>query len=256
MKRTRIALGMSLSLALLLAWTGCQSWPRQTLDSGAENGSQSEGCSKRSRIGMDAASVAAILGSPNIVTTDAERREVWVYDKVSSDRVDSSRSDHATLILIGTRSSGSSSSTTAAHAHHHHQVRRTEFGSRLCVQLHTVLSWAPLPLRSEGAGEHSLHASLRWGCCARAFAQTRPEAFFELTPESQAHKAAQTRYFETADDIELLSASAAVLQDIGFQVSESAHQVGYLRATKERSARERGQSIARFSSSCSRWVAT
>ena len=32
MKRTRIALGMSLSLALLLAWTGCQSWPRETLD--------------------------------------------------------------------------------------------------------------------------------------------------------------------------------------------------------------------------------
>jgi hypothetical protein len=74
----------------------------------------------------------------------------------------------------------------------------------------------------------------------------RPESFFELKPESQAHKAAQIRYFDTADDIELLSASAAVLQDTGFQVTESAHQVGYLRATKERSARERGQSITRF----------
>jgi hypothetical protein len=82
--------------------------------------------------------------------------------------------------------------------------------------------------------------------CACVPQQTRPESFFELKPESQAHKAAQTRYFETADDIELLSASAAVLQDIGFQVTESAHQVGYLRATKERSARERGQSIGRF----------
>jgi hypothetical protein len=96
----------------------------------------------------------------------------------------------------------------------------------------------------------------RWGALAPCLAalgllaacvpQTRPEAFFELTPESQVHKAAQTRYFETADDIELLSASAAVLQDIGFQVTESAHQVGYLRATKERSARERSQNIARF----------
>jgi hypothetical protein len=69
---------------------------------------------------------------------------------------------------------------------------------------------------------------------------------FQLTPESQVHKAAQTRYFETADDIELLSASAAVLQDLGFQLSESVHELGYLRATKERSARERGQSITRF----------
>ena len=109
MKRTRIALGISLSLALLLVWTGCQSRPRQTLDSDAEELTVGR-VQQEIRIGMDAASVAAILGSPNIVTTDAERREVWVYDKVSSDRVDSSRSDHATLILIGTRSSGSSSS--------------------------------------------------------------------------------------------------------------------------------------------------
>jgi hypothetical protein len=105
-------------------------------------------------------------------------------------------------------------------------------------------------------GFPSLAFGRRWGALAPCLAalgllaacvpQTRPESFFELKPESQAHKAAQTRYFETADDIELLSASAAVLQDIGFQVTESAHQVGYLRATKERSARERGQSITRF----------
>jgi len=84
------------------------------------------------------------------------------------------------------------------------------------------------------------------GLLAACVPQTKPDEFFQLTPESQIHKAAQTRYFETTDDIELLSASAAVLQDIGFQVSESVHQLGYLRATKERSARERGQSIARF----------
>ena len=97
----------------------------------------------------------------------------------------------------------------------------------------------------------------RWGALAPCLAalgvlaacvpqQNRPAAFFQLKPESRVYKAAQTRYFETADDIELLSASAAVLQDIGFQVTESVHQVGFLRATKERSARERGQSITRF----------
>ena len=76
--------------------------------------------------------------------------------------------------------------------------------------------------------------------------QPDPAELFLLKPESAAHKAAQTRFFETPDDIELLSASAAVLQDLGFQVTESAHQVGYLRATKERSARERRQSIIRI----------
>ena len=52
--------------------------------------------------------------------------------------------------------------------------------------------------------------------------------------------------FETADAKELLSASAAVLQDLGFQVEESVRDLGFLRATKERSAREYGQDIARF----------
>ncbi len=68
----------------------------------------------------------------------------------------------------------------------------------------------------------------------------------QLSPESPAHKANQTRRFETANETELLSASAAVLQDLGFQVSESVRELGFLRAAKERSAREYGQEIARF----------
>ena len=40
---------------------------------------------KEIRKGMSAADVATVLGSPNIVTTDAEGREVWIYDKISTD---------------------------------------------------------------------------------------------------------------------------------------------------------------------------
>lgn len=76
--------------------------------------------------------------------------------------------------------------------------------------------------------------------------QTQPAEFFQLTAESPAHKAMQTRVFETKDERELLSASAAVLQDLGFQIEESVREVGFLRATKERSAREHGQDISRF----------
>lgn len=36
------------------------------------------------RIGTSQAEVAAVLGSPNIVTQDAEGKETWIYDKVSS----------------------------------------------------------------------------------------------------------------------------------------------------------------------------
>ena len=68
---------------------------------------------------------------------------------------------------------------------------------------------------------------------------------FQLEPESPAHRAMQTRQFETSDSDELLSASAAVLQDLGFQVTENVRDLGFLRAAKERSAREYGQEIWR-----------
>lgn len=72
-----------------------------------------------------------------------------------------------------------------------------------------------------------------------------PQQFFELVPEAPAHKAAQTRFFETRDAHELLSASAAVLQDLGFHVEECVRELGLLRAAKERSARETPQELGR-----------
>jgi len=57
------------------------------------------------KIGMDAASVAQILGSPNIVTTDEQRREVWIYDKVSSELVDTDNSIGGSIIIFGGSSS-------------------------------------------------------------------------------------------------------------------------------------------------------
>jgi len=68
---------------------------------------------------------------------------------------------------------------------------------------------------------------------------------FELSEDSPAHRAMQTRQFETPDSNELLSASAAVLQDLGFQVAEASRELGFLKAAKERSAREWGQEIRR-----------
>jgi len=62
------------------------------------------------KVGMPASQVAEILGSPNIVTTDEKRREVWMYDKVSTDRVDTSSSSFGTLIILGSNSRDSSSS--------------------------------------------------------------------------------------------------------------------------------------------------
>ncbi len=106
-------------------------------------------------------------------------------------------------------------------------------------------------LRAATAGARSgtgwfalLVLSLLWsgGCTGP---KTTPIDLFVLAPESAAHKAMQTRQFETPSSDELLSASAAVLQDLGFQITESARDLGFLRAAKERSAREYDQEISR-----------
>lgn len=75
---------------------------------------------KEIRLGMSAADVASVLGSPNIVTTDDQRQEIWIYDKISSD-VTYSRSSGTVVGLIfggsgggagvGSSSAGSSSSS-------------------------------------------------------------------------------------------------------------------------------------------------
>lgn len=56
---------------------------------------------KEIRVGMSGAEVAQVLGSPNIVSTDEERREVWIYDKISTETAYStSEGGIASLILI------------------------------------------------------------------------------------------------------------------------------------------------------------
>ena len=64
------------------------------------------------RVGMSGADVVSALGSPNMVTTDEKRRETWVYDKISTERVSSSSSGGLWLILAGVNSGAGASSTT------------------------------------------------------------------------------------------------------------------------------------------------
>lgn len=51
------------------------------------------------REGMSSAEVVEILGAPNMVTTDSKRRESWVYDRISTDRVHSDSS--GSLLIAG-----------------------------------------------------------------------------------------------------------------------------------------------------------
>lgn len=64
------------------------------------------------KIGMTSAEVVEVLGSPNIVTTDEERREVWVYDKMSTQIDSSSSSKGIWLVVVGASSDKNKQSTS------------------------------------------------------------------------------------------------------------------------------------------------
>jgi outer membrane protein assembly factor BamE (lipoprotein component of BamABCDE complex) len=53
------------------------------------------------KVGMPSADVAEILGSPNMVTTDEKRREVWVYDKIATETVYSTSSGGVSSLILG-----------------------------------------------------------------------------------------------------------------------------------------------------------
>ena len=57
-------------------------------------------------VGMSSAQVAGILGAPNIVSTDAQRREVWIYDKISTDVSYSRSSGVVAGLVVGSSGGG------------------------------------------------------------------------------------------------------------------------------------------------------
>lgn len=65
---------------------------------------------KEIRIGMAGSQVIEALGSPNMVSTDENRLEVWVYDKFATNVTQSSSEGGLWLILGGVGGSSGSAS--------------------------------------------------------------------------------------------------------------------------------------------------
>ncbi len=62
-------------------------------------------------IGMPNYEVAEILGSPNIVTTDEERQEVWVWDKISTNVAYSRSGGVIAGLIVGGSGGGAGAAT-------------------------------------------------------------------------------------------------------------------------------------------------
>lgn len=91
------------AVALVLALPGCMtaSEHRADVEAPASDRLTVGTVQKEIRVGMSGAEVAQVLGSPNIVSTDEERREVWIYDKISTDVAYSTSSGGISALILG-----------------------------------------------------------------------------------------------------------------------------------------------------------
>lgn len=94
--------GLLLTAAMLIL-AGCQSAAEHRAAVRDDSGDRlTVGTVQREiRVGMTNADVVQVLGSPNMVTTDEERREVWVYDKISTERAYSTSSGGVSTLILG-----------------------------------------------------------------------------------------------------------------------------------------------------------
>ncbi|WOH38018.1 hypothetical protein RI844_01935 [Thalassotalea fonticola] len=94
---------LTLPVLLLISLTGCmtaQEHRQEIADDSADKMTVGV-VQKEIKVGMSGAEVAAILGSPNIVSTDENRNEVWIYDKISTEFVHSSSSGGLSSLILG-----------------------------------------------------------------------------------------------------------------------------------------------------------
>jgi hypothetical protein len=102
MAKTKYALTFAVTAILL---SGCQSASQHAADVRTAQNSGDRvtvGTVQREiKIGMTNADVVQVLGSPNMVTTDEQRREQWVYDKIATDTVYSASSGGVNTLFLG-----------------------------------------------------------------------------------------------------------------------------------------------------------
>lgn len=79
------------------------------------------------------------------------------------------------------------------------------------------------------------------GCASRI-----PRGALAMRGQTLEYRQRSTRLFETTDETRILAAVAGLLQDLGFNIDESETKLGFIVASKERSAVEGGQVAAKI----------
>jgi outer membrane protein assembly factor BamE (lipoprotein component of BamABCDE complex) len=105
-----------LSIAAVLSLSACMgAQQHQAAVANADKNRLTVGAVQREiRLGMLGDDVVIALGAPNIVTTDEQRQETWIYDRFATERVYSTSSEGIAILILG--GGGASTSGAAAGA--------------------------------------------------------------------------------------------------------------------------------------------
>ena len=71
--------------------------------------------------------------------------------------------------------------------------------------------------------------------------QTIPKDALALKPTTLEDRTAQSRYFDTKDEDNIIAACSGVLQDLGFSIDKSETKLGFIVGSKDRDATDAGQ---------------
>lgn len=87
------------------------------------------------------------------------------------------------------------------------------------------------------------YASIITACAMSGCSSSIPKSALEMNPQTLEYRQLQTRRYDTRDESKLLSASAGLLQDLGFSIDNSETKVGLIAASKDRDATDAGQVV-------------
>ena len=99
---------------------------------------------------------------------------------------------------------------------------------------------------SGSAGSFGLPYSYSPWCERMMCSSAMSTSALTLTNENLARKQAQSRRFDTKNEVLVQQASAGVLQDLGFTIRESSAKSGLVMGDKDRDAMETGQVAAQI----------
>jgi hypothetical protein len=100
MIKKRIATGIISCILLLFSGCIAINIPPETLQEIKMHDGPAGHMKKEIRKGMSNSEVTVVLGSPNNTSKDDQGHEVWEYDNIIANRVESDISDHGRLMLL------------------------------------------------------------------------------------------------------------------------------------------------------------